>query len=243
MNAQQDRVLQSLRRVQGWFAANPQYAAQTPALESLNAVVRRATHFGTQQDTQFAQSQLISRDERAQRRELMTIYMGRIAKVARALQGTVPGIGVLSMPKWSLESAALVAAATAMARKAEIYKPVLVENGLPADVVEQLDAAATRLKASLDARGLARAARKSATKGVEAELALGRRLVDIIEANLIAVLQSDPPKLAEWRHLRRVTQRGTATRAGSTAAEGSPTLVESSPTAVEASPTTEPRAA
>jgi hypothetical protein len=73
------------------------------------------------------------------------------------LRGTVPGIGVLAMPKGNIESAALIGAAAAMARKAEIYRAVLIENGLPGDFIQQLDGAGAELKGSLDARGVARA--------------------------------------------------------------------------------------
>jgi hypothetical protein len=107
----------------------------------------------------------------------------------------------------------LIAAATAMAEKAEVYKDVLVESGLPADFVEQLKAAATSLKASVDGRGLARASRTAATKGVGTERALGRRVVAVIDAVVTRLLQSDPPKLAEWKQLKRVTIKGVVVHA------------------------------
>src|SRR3712207_8714317 len=84
MNAHQERVLQSYRRVQGWFAANPQYVAKdgpasTPALaaqlEALNGIVQRVTDHAAQQETQLAQSLLISKDERDRRQELWSHHM------------------------------------------------------------------------------------------------------------------------------------------------------------------------
>src|SRR3712207_4299872 len=131
MNAHQERVLQSFRRVQGWLAANPHYVAKdgpasTPALaaqlEALNGIVQRVTDHAAQQDTQLAQSLLISKDERDRRQELWSHHMASIVKVARALRGTVPGIGVLAMPKGNIQTAALITAAAVLARKAETYK-------------------------------------------------------------------------------------------------------------------------
>jgi len=253
MNTYQERVLQSFRRVQGWFAANPQYLANdgpasTPALaaqlDALNGVVQRVSDHAAQQQTQLAQSLLISKDEDDRRRELLAVHMASIAKVARALRGTVPGIGVLAMPKGNIESAALIGAATAMARKAEIYKAVLIENGLPVDFIQQLDGAAADLKGSLDARGLARAARTSATRGVQTEIALGRRIVEIMDATLLRVLRFQPAKQAEWQQLRRVTVKGSVARGAAAAVqssprldEGPPAFVGSSPVLVESSPT------
>jgi len=252
MNSQQERVLQSFRRVQGWFAANTQHTAadgpaSTPALaaqlDALNGIVKRSTDHAAQQETQLAQSLLISKDEREQRREVLSHHMASIAKVARALRGTVPGIAVLSMPKGSIQSAALITAATVMARKAEIYQAVLVENGLPTDFVRQLEDAVAALKGSLDARGLARGARASATRGVESELALGRRVVDIMDVTLTRGLRLQPAKLAEWQHVKRVTLRGSAMRGAVGGVQSSPTLVQGSPTEIVGSPIAETKAA
>ena len=115
MNAHQERVLQSFRRVQGWFAANPQYTASTPALatqlEALGGIVQRLSDHATTQDTQRAQSLLISKDETEKRREVLSHQLAPIAKVARALRGTVPGISVLSLPKGNVPTPAVINAA------------------------------------------------------------------------------------------------------------------------------------
>lgn len=232
MNGHQERVLQSFRRVQGWFAANQQYTASTPALatqlEALKGIVQRLSDHAATQDTQRAQSLLVSKDEIQKRREVRSHQMAPIVKVARALRGTVPGISVLSLPKGNVPTPAVIVTATAMARKAEIYKEVLIESGLPSDFIEQLEAAAAALKDSLDTRGLARAARASATRGVQSELTLGRRVVDIMDATLTRLIRSQPAKMAEWEQLKRVTVKGIAVR-------GSVRLVESSSTSVETS--------
>ena len=251
MNSQQERVLQSFRRVQSWFATYPEYSTAGPTgspalatqLDALNGIVQRATEFAAEQDTQLAQSLLVSKDEREQRREVLSHHMASIAKVARALRGTVPGIGVLSMPRGNIQSAALITAATVMARKAEIYKAVLIENGLPTDFVQQLEASATSLKQSLDARGRARGARVGATRGLEAELALGRRVVDIMDATLTRVLRLQPSRFAEWQQVKRVTQRGTVSRGAVGSVDGLPTLAQASPTEVVESPTAGTKAA
>jgi hypothetical protein len=217
MDAYQERVYQSFRRVGGWFAANPQYVASNPSLgaqvETFNGIVSRLSDHVTAQDTQRAQSLLISKDEPELRRDLVAYHMRPIAKVARALRGTVPGIGVLTVPKGNVSTPGIVAAATAMAEKAEVYKSVLLESALRADFIEQLTAAAAALKASIDGRGLARASRAAATQGVQSELAFGRRLVAILDAVVTGLTRSEPAKLAEWEQLKRVTLKSGAVRA------------------------------
>jgi hypothetical protein len=251
MNSQQERVLQSFRRVQSWFATYPEYSTKDPTgspalatqLDALNGIVQRATEFAAEQDTQLAQSLLVSKDEREQRREVLSHHMASIAKVARALRGTIPGIGVLTMPKGNIQSAALITAAVVMARKAEVYASVMAEHGLPTDFARQLENAATKLKESLDARGRARGARAGATRGLESELALGRRVIDILDVALTRALRSQPARLAEWKSVKRVTLKGTAVRGSISGVEVLPTRIESSPTSVEASPTVQEKAA
>jgi len=243
MDSHQDRTIQSFRRVEGWFVANPEFTAtgtggstKTPALaaqlDALHGVVSRASDFAASQNTQSAQSLLIAKDEKDIRRDLLAEHMASIAKVARALRGTTPGIGVLSMPKGNIQTAPLITFATAMARKAEIYESVLVEHGLPEDFIKQLDDAAAKLKASLDARGEARAARVGATKGLASELALGKRVVEVMDASLTRKLRSSPARLAEWKHVKRITVRGTAVRPAVGSVQSSPTPVQTLPAAV-----------
>jgi len=241
MNAYQERVVQSFRRIGGWFAANPQYVAGNPSLgkqvEALNGIVSRLSDHAAAQDIQRAQSLLISKDEIEKRREVLSHRMAPIAKVARALKGTVPGIGVLSLPKGNVPTSELITAATAMGDKAEVYKDVLAESGLPADFLEQLQQAAAALKASLDGRGLARASRVAATEGVASELALGRRVVAILDAVVTGLIRSEPAKLAEWEQLKRVTVKGVVVRNSSTRVDTSSTQVATSSFPVQTSST------
>ena len=216
MNGYQERVIQSFRRVQGWFVANPEYVAANPKLgvqlDALNGIVNRISDHAIVQNTQHAQSLLISKDELEKRHALVAHHMAPIVKVARALRGTVPGIGVLSLPKGNASKSEVIMAANAMAEKAMNHKDVLLESGLPADFIEQLQQAAATLKTSLDDRGLARAGWVAATKGVRGELALGRRVVTILDAVVTHLIRSDPVKLAEWEQLKRVTVKGVAGR-------------------------------
>jgi hypothetical protein len=243
----QERILQVFRRILGWFAANVQYVTNNPALgtqlETLTGIVSRMSDHAAKQETQHARTLLVSTDEIEKRREVLSHQMIPIAKVARALRGTVPGIAVLTVPRANVPTPALITAATAMAAQAVIYKDVLVESGLPADFIEQLTAAAATLKASIDSRGLARAARVAATEGVGSESVLGRRTVAIIDALVTRQLRNDPSKLAEWQQLKRVVLKGVAVRAplgvvnaGSTPVQTSSTsTVAASDTSVKAS--------
>lgn len=188
------------------------------------------TEHGVDQNTQMAQSLLVSKDECELRRDILSHHMATIVKVARALRGTIPGIGVMHMPKGNATTARIVTAATTMARQAEIYETVLVEHGLPQDFIAQLDKAAVALKGSLDARGEARAVRVGATRGIDSELSLGRRVVDIMDASFTRHLRRQPAKLAEWRNVKRVQVKGTSVRDLTAALQSSSTVGATSST-------------
>lgn len=247
MNSQQERVVQSFRRVHGWFAVNPEYVAANPKLgaqvDALDGVISRLSDHAAAQETQYSQSLLISKDETEKRGELVTYHMAPIAKVARALRGTVPGIGVLTLPKGNVPTPEIVTAAGVMAEKAEIYKDVLVESGLPADFIEQLQQAAAALKGSIDGRGLARASRAAATQGVRAEVVVGQRIVAIIDAVVTRVIRSDPAKLAEWQQLKRVTAKTGPVRGSVGSVDTGPTPAVTSSTDVAAKSGTVAKAA
>ena len=86
---------------------------------------------------------------------------------------------------------------------ASVYKEVLVEHGLPADFLDQLAAATSALKSSIDARGMALSKRTGATASVAGDHDLGRRIVSMIDASLTHVLKNDPVTFASWRQAKR----------------------------------------
>ena len=242
MDSHQDRTIQAYRRVGGYFVTNTEFIApgagstKTPALaaqvDALHGVVVRASDYAAEQNTQSSQSQLIAKDEKDIRREVLAEHMASIAKVAGALRGTIVGIGVLKMPKGTIQTAQLITFATAMARQAEIYASVLVEHELPEDFIKQLEDAVAKLKDSVDARGEARAARAGATKGLASELALGKSVLEVIDASMTRALRRSPARLAEWKHVKRITVRGTSVRPAVGSVQSAPTQVQTSPSAV-----------
>jgi hypothetical protein len=104
-------------------------------------------------------------------------------------------------------------AAEAIRTTAAVYKDVFVEHGLPADFLDQLDAATTALEASVDARGVARAKVSGASSGLVSDLSLGRQIVTMIDASLSHALKADSPMLASWRQAKRATVKGATSRA------------------------------
>ena len=220
MDTRQQRMLQALRRVQAWCAANPElvpapvapnsgWSPLTRQLDALNTIVGQVTAAAVEQGVQTTRATLDASDERSLRRRLRE-EMHAVTQVAQALRGSVPGIGILRMPSPAMRTEGLLEAADALAQQASTYTTVLVDHGLAPDFVAHLTSAASALKASLDGRGAARAGRVSATKQVRTALALGRQYVQIMDAALTKTLRDDAARLAEWKHARRVMLKGTS---------------------------------
>jgi len=92
------------------------------------------------------------------------------------------------------------------------YKDVFVEHGLPADFLEQLDASMAALKASVDARGVARSRQVGAGVGLSSDLVLGKEIVVMIDASLSHLLKNDEATLVSWRQAKRATVKGAVAR-------------------------------
>lgn len=218
MKSKQSRGLQAFRRATAWFAAHPDVIPNSGSsakalqnqLDALNGVVERMTAQATQQTTQAQQALLVAHDEVEQRKALRNPHMSSIVQVARALHGTVPGIGILQMPDAQATSEQLVRAAQSMQTTAAIYKDVLVEHGLPEDFLEQLASSTTTLRQSIDARGVAQSSRHQATTQLESDLKLGRRIVGIIDGSLTHVLKDQQAVLSSWKQAKRITIKGVA---------------------------------
>ena len=220
MKVQQGRALQAFRRVQAWFAEHPEVLANSGSskdalakqLDALKQVVDSMTAGATEQTTQKAQATLAAKDEKSLRADVRSLHLKSIVTVAEALRGKVPGVGVFKLPSPGLRSENLVHAAQALRTTAGVYKDVFVEHGLPADFLDQLDAATAALKDSVDARGLARSRIAGASTTLASERSLGRQIVAMIDASLAHVLKSDSATLASWRQVKRVTLKGATSR-------------------------------
>ena len=218
MNTHQQRVLQSLRRMQGWCVANPglvpapvgqpdAWVPLTRQLDTLNSIVTRMTDAAAQQGVQGMRLRLEATDEPSLRKHLRD-EMHHVTQVAQALRKVVPGIGTLRMPHAGLQAEGLLKVADPFTRQATTYESVLIEHGLSADFIAQLHVAMTTLKASVDGRGAARVGIVGATKEVAMSASLAHRYVKIMDAALSKALRSNSSKLAEWKNATRVTIKG-----------------------------------
>ena len=216
MRNKSERSNQSFRRSADWAKAHPDVLQAAPVLnayvQTLTDVSARIEANAVEQGTQTKKGTVDVAGDKRLRTELRA-QMGPIVQVVRGLKGTVPGIEVIKMPASGVSSEALITAAAEMAKNATIYQQVLLDHGLKADSLTSLQTATEALKASVDARGAARAARVRATKQITTDVSLGHKTVLLMDAVMRQQLRSDPATLASWRNAKRVTVKGVPTSA------------------------------
>ena len=106
MYARQQRALFSYRRATNFVddrltltaGAAVEATALASQVQALKGVVGRMTTQATSQQTLAASATLIAHDEVELRKDLRDHHLRTIVLVAQGLKGTVPGIGVLTMP-------------------------------------------------------------------------------------------------------------------------------------------------
>jgi len=210
MHWQQKRSFQAFRRVRDWLTEHPILAALVaPFRTALGTVLDSLSEAAVKQDSHFRSAKGATAESTRLRRELVADHMRLIARAARAaIPDVVAATAALQMPKKGIDVEGVRNAADAMATASEKHQEALTKAGLATDAIAQLREASARYQAALDARGQMIAQRRGATTAIDLQLDRGRRLVDTISVLVTRALRSDPPALAEWEQLKRVTLKG-----------------------------------
>lgn len=218
MKSEQQQYQMAFRRAISFVKERPALTEDTTTggtalgngVTALEGVVQRMTTCATSQQTFASAMTLVARDEDSLQRDLIQQHLRPIAMLARGLNGQVPGIGILKMPSSRLSKLHLIETATAFARKAEVYRDTLIEHGMPTDGIEQLDAAIEAFRNSIDARSTSRANLKGATRGVMEEIAIGRKIVSMLDGVLLRMLHNQPAEIVVWRAAKRLSRASTS---------------------------------
>ena len=207
MQSQQIRKFDMLRRVRQFLDA------YTAKLGTVNATAARkelddlVAEMGSDESAQ-ATNTLNAKSQTAtlavRRRDLVNHHMRPIATIAGAHLRDVPGFKALQLPKVAVKVAVLVQDATAMAEAARAYQQVFVENGRSQDFADALVAAATAVRASIDARAESITSKAGARDGLKASATRAHLVVRLLDAQIKSALADDPKGLAAWQSAKRI---------------------------------------
>lgn len=207
MNATQQRVLLSFRRAIAFLEARPHLTDPTVAecagiatqLVALKNTVDRISHHVVEQQTLRPSAMRLTTDEPGFRNALITQHLRPIAQIARGLRKTVPGIDVLRLPNTRVRTATFLEEASTFAKQASVYASVLIEHGLSADFVAQLRSAIDAFQASNTARAVARNDHRGAGESITEEIAVGRRIILMLNGLVSRKIVTDGPEFTVWK--------------------------------------------
>jgi nucleotide-binding universal stress UspA family protein len=141
--------------------------------------------------------------QRALRSALRDNHMRRIAIIAAVELRQAPEFVTLQMPAPNLTTQQLVAAAEAMRVAAQQYVSTFTDGGLPADFLEQLQAAADVLAQMLADHGPSTTTQAAVTAELGATAASGRGIVRVLDPLIQAKLAGNAGLLAQWKTAKR----------------------------------------
>lgn len=241
MNYDQKQHLETFRGVQAFLDSNAAAipaAALTTQRSKLDAAVEQLSSQAAQQDTNRIEHGGSVATIDSLRAILLEQHMRPISKTAGALSPDVPAISELRMPRHKLGSQRLVNAARAMRDAAAPHADVFTQHGQAPDFLDRLGSAAQALETAVVARNEATRRRVGATQGVQAEVKLGRRAVQLIDAVVRPTLLGNPTLLAEWKNAKRVGRKPGRPRAAKPKQGNSTTVatVSTAPTAGTSQP-------
>jgi hypothetical protein len=207
MIAQQIRKFGMLRRVQQFldeFAVKLFAVNAAAARKELDQLVEEMGVNEAAQTNSRLNAKSLTASLAVLRRDLVNQHMRPVATIAAAHLHDVPGFKALQLPKARIKAEVLVQDANGMAEAARPYQQVFVGNGCPEDFADALVAAATAVRASIDARGKSIATMASARDGLKTTATRTHLVLRFLDAQVKKALRDDPKTLAAWNSAKRI---------------------------------------
>jgi hypothetical protein len=244
LKARQGIVFDTLRRIQNWLTASDAtlgtpLISTTTGRQKLDGLV---TQMSTAADSQAA-GKVNAKNETANQRNLRLAlrldHMRPIAHVAKATLKDVPQFSALVMPPSDMSAANLVPYANGMAQAAQQYAQVFTSNGLPADFVAQLQAAAAAVRASIDTRATSIAQKVNAAGSLKDDETQARAVIKLLDGIVLPRISKNAGMLAAWKSVKRISAKPgvpTGVTAAATAADAVTQAAASTSTSAATSP-------
>jgi len=241
MKAGQKARQDALNRVQ-WFLGEHSAAVgvvnQSKTRLALDDLVKElAARAADQHAAEVAATSRTDRKDEL-REELRLHHMQPISEIARAKLAGTPDITKLRLPARRTDDAALVAAGDAMAQIAVQYRQVFLDEQLPQDFVEQLQAATDAVRNAVIQRDGARNQVRVATAAMEHRLTVGLSLVRILNGLVVKQLRAKPELHEGWKQAKHPKAKPGVPRGTTRAEEPATTPVPAAnePTSTQPAP-------
>lgn len=142
----------------------------------------------------------------AAKKALRDFHLKPIAATARVLMSDAHEEvkNATRLPARNLGMQKLLAEAKSIREAVVKYEKLFIENGRSQDFIAQLDRAVSEVEQRYLERHGPRALRAGSTAGLAQDIRRARRLVTLIECQILTGYARDPVKLKEWQMAKRV---------------------------------------
>lgn len=207
MDKRQKQAIDAYRRVQRFLVSNPVLspASYAKPKEMLDGVIARLTELSVAQVDGKRESVAETQRLASLVRKLRDRHLKPLVALARAHIADKEGIEkVLKLPNGALAPLYQLAEARQMRDAARRYATEFVKFGRPEDFIEQLSAAIDAVENALGGRAAQAGTHIGARAAIEAELRLGRQVVEVLDTIVNVAFEDDVKSLAAWRAAKRI---------------------------------------
>jgi hypothetical protein len=216
MLGRQVKVLEALERTAQFVKTNTPPGANGKYVEhvgQLETVVGDLRADARDQVLGQRMSRAKTQAVRAAIKTLRETHLRPISRIAFALKDEIPGIErATHLPRRRLHVIKLAAEARGVRDNAKRYEQVFVDSGRDPDFIAKLDAAIAEMVERHKEHARAIGFQVGATAGVVQDIRQARRLVTLLDVQVLTGFADDEAKLAEWRSAKRVQAKSGARR-------------------------------
>ena len=229
MQFSQKSRLETLQRIQ-WFMDHNQSALgavnQSRSRAALDALVPVLEAHAKAQHTAEVEAQSRTEIKSQLRNDLRVHHMQQIAAIARSqLAGvaSAPLMAKLQYPPRHLDDKGLVSAGQSMAEAALQYKQVFLDEKLPSDFLEQLQAATEAVRSATADRDGSQLNLRAATQGVTVQLQQASHVTRVLHTLVLKRLKGNAELLSAWQMAKRHRAKPGMARTPATTGRPAPT--------------------
>ena len=243
MKTRQGNTLASLRAARDFLDAHtaelPSTAASGARKKLDAAIADLATHVADQTGGTVT-AQLGTKQVHALRVALLRTHMSPLSRIARVTFAGTQELTPLRTPRGTPSTERLVAAAHGMAQAAEPHAAVFISDGLPADFIARLNAAADALLQAKDVRKRVHGTTTAATTGLTTRLRDARQAISVLDGLVSVELAGRPGLLTDWKVSKRLPHARTSSATAAGTATPATTVGSITPAATTAPATLTP---
>jgi hypothetical protein len=201
------KVLDTGQRVQGFLETQgPAIGTTVPAplRAKLDTAVTQLSGAQVDQETlgQAAAAEIAKQD--AIRKEVSTDFLIPIGRIVRRAFKSSPDFKVLIVPAGLTRKGDFLGKVTTATAAAATHAQDLIDHGMPADFIAQMQTAVGQLTASVDTRSKQVGLKKGTATTIKLAVKAIRDTVHIMDGNMRRALKKNQPLLTNWIATKRI---------------------------------------